>query len=171
MAYSFHLESFETIETEWEHLLPNSVANNIFLTPYWQKTWWESMQADGQELRIVKVMDGDTTIGIAPLLKNGGLITFLGGTDLWDIHDFIVTKGQKDGFFHALMDYLDDEEWSEVRLESLLEGSPTLSHLPALAKDRGYKVEQIHTLTAISERILSSDRRSLLSPPLHYDDT
>ena len=142
MAYSFQLESFQSIETEWEHLLSNSVSNNIFLTPYWQRTWWESMQTAGQELRIVKLMDGDTTIGIAPLLKNGGLITFLGGTDLWDIHDFIVTKGQEDGFFQALMEYLDDEEWSEVRLESILEGSPTLSHLPILAKDRGYRVEQ-----------------------------
>jgi CelD/BcsL family acetyltransferase involved in cellulose biosynthesis len=75
-------------------------------------------------------------------VKDGGLITFLGGTDLWDIHDFIVTKGQEDGFFQALMDYLEGEEWSELKLESLLEGSPTLSHLPTLAQDRGYKVEQ-----------------------------
>ena len=100
------------------------------------------MQPSGQELRIVKFVDGDTTIGIAPLVKSDGLLTFLGGTDLWDIHDFIVTKGNEVGFFQALMDYLEDEEWSEVRLESLLEGSPTLSHLPALAKDRGYKVAQ-----------------------------
>ena len=142
MAYSFQLESFQTIETEWEHLLSNSVANNIFLTPYWQRTWWESMQTAGQELRIVKFVDVDTTIGIAPLVKSDGLLTFLGGTDLCDIHDFIVTKGKEVGFFQALMDYLEDEEWSEVRLESILEGSPTLSHLPALAKDRGYKVEQ-----------------------------
>ena len=142
MAYSFRIESFQSIEAEWEHLLPNSVTNNIFLTPYWQKTWWESMRLDEQELRLVKLMEGDTTIGIAPLLKNQGLISFLGGTDLWDIHDFVVLKGQEDGFFLALMDYLEDEDWTEVRLESLLEGSPTLSHLSPLAQDRGYRVEQ-----------------------------
>lgn len=142
MAYSFSVESFQSIETEWEQLLSNSVANNIFLTPYWQKTWWDNMNTAGQELRIVKIMDGDTTIGIAPMVKTDGLLTFLGGTDLWDIHDFIVAKGHENGFFQALMDYLVNEEWSEVRLESLLEGSPTLSHLPGLAQGKGYKVEQ-----------------------------
>jgi CelD/BcsL family acetyltransferase involved in cellulose biosynthesis len=143
LTYSYHIESFQTIETEWEHLLPSSVTNNIFLTPYWQKTWWESMRIAGQELRIIKLMEGDTTIGIAPLVKNQGMITFLGGTDLWDIHDFVVLKGQENGFFQALMDYLEDEDWTEVKLESLLEGSPTLSHLSPLAQDRGYRVEQL----------------------------
>jgi CelD/BcsL family acetyltransferase involved in cellulose biosynthesis len=143
LDYSFSIENFQTIEAEWEHLLSNSVANNIFLTPYWQKIWWENMHTSGQELRLVKLMEDDTTIGIAPLLKDNGLITFLGGTDLWDIHDFIVTNGQEAGFFQALMCYLEGEEWSELRLESILEGSPTLGHLPALALDKGYKVEQI----------------------------
>ena len=142
MAYSFHTESFQTIQSEWEHLLPNSVANNIFLTPYWQKVWWASMATGSQELKIIKVMEGNTTIGIAPMVSHQGVITFLGGTDLWDIHDFIVLKGQEDGFFHAFMDYLEDEEWTEVRLESLLEGSPTLSHLSTLAVEKGYRVEQ-----------------------------
>lgn len=142
MAYSFYLESFESIEAEWENLLPDGVTNNIFLTPFWQKTWWERMRLDEQELRLVKLTDNDTTVGIAPLLKNQGLITFLGGTDLWDIHDFVVLKGREEGFFHAFMGYLEDEDWTEIRLESLLDGSPTLSHLTSRALDRGYKVEQ-----------------------------
>lgn len=142
MAYSFHMESFQSIEAEWERLLPNSVSNNVFLTPYWQKTWWESMKPPGQELRIIKLMEGDTTMGIAPLVFHQGAITFLGGTDLWDIHDFIVLKGREEGFFQALMDYLEGEEWTEVKMESLLEGSPTLRHLPTLAQDRGFRVEQ-----------------------------
>ena len=142
MAYSFSLESFQTIEEEWERLLPNSVANNIFLTPYWQRAWWESMSATGQELKIVKVVEDEATIGIAPLVKSHGLVTFLGGTDLWDIHDFIVTKGKEEAFLLTFMEYLQGEEWSEVRLESLVEGSPTLRYLPAMAQDRGYTVEQ-----------------------------
>jgi CelD/BcsL family acetyltransferase involved in cellulose biosynthesis len=142
LPYSFSIESFDSIETEWEQLLSNSVSNNIFLTPYWQKTWWNIMSTAGQELKIVKFMHGDTTIGIAPMVKTDGLVTFLGGTDLWDIHDFIVTKGHEDGFFQAFLDYLETEEWSELRLESLLEGSPTLSHLPGLARSKGYRVEQ-----------------------------
>ena len=142
LAYSFHIEDFDTIERDWEHLLPESAVNSIFLTPYWQRTWWESMRSPGQELNLVRLTEGEKTIGIAPLLKDQGVITFLGGTDLWDHHDFVVEKGRESAFFHAPMDYLDEEEWTEVRLESLLEDSPTLSHLLPMATERGYRVEK-----------------------------
>ena len=36
---------------------------------------------------------------------------------------------------------LEDWDWSEVRLESLIEHSPTHSHLPDLARERGYGVK------------------------------
>ena len=142
MAFSFRIESFQDIEKEWERLLPHSVNNNIFLTPTWQKTWWESLKPPGQELRIVRFVDGDTTIGIAPLTSDNGVIAFLGSTDLWDIHDFIVLKGREEDFSRALIEYLDGETWSEVRLESLLEESPALSHFMPLAVEKGYRVER-----------------------------
>ena len=142
MAYSFHLESFQDIEKEWERLLPDSVTNNIFLTPSWQKTWWESVKPSGQELRIVRFAEGDTTFGIAPLIFDSGVITFLGGTDLWDIHDFIVLRGREEDFSKAFLGYLEGEEWSELRLESLLEESPALCHFMPLAVEKGYRVER-----------------------------
>ena len=138
MDLSFNLESFRGVDAEWEGVLAGSDHNNIFLTPQWQGAWWESMGASGQELRIVKVSDSRSTIGIAPLVKDGGLITFLGSTDLWDMHDFIVERGREQDFYCGLMKYLEDEEWSEVRLESLQEASHTLTHLPALALERGF---------------------------------
>ena len=152
MDYSLSLESFRSVEAEWQSILSASDHNNIFLTPYWQEAWWESMGAAGQELRIVKLSDGESAIGIAPLMKSQGLVTFLGSTDLWDMHDFIVVRGREQDFYGGLVDYLDTEEWSEVRLESLPEGSHTLSHLPALALDRGYRVERTEedTLMGVS---------------------
>ncbi len=142
MDLSFRLESFRSVDAEWESILAGSAHNNIFLTPYWQAAWWESMGAAGQELRIVKVLDSEAAIGIAPLMKDGGAITFLGSTDLWDMHDFIVLNGREQDFYRGLTAYLDGEEWSEVRLESLPEASHTLSHLPALAEERGWRVDQ-----------------------------
>ena len=142
MTYSFHLGTFESIESEWNQLLEDSVTNNIFLTPLWQKTWWDTVSPTGQELRLVKVVEGDTTIGIAPLVKQGEAITFLGGTDLWDMHDFIVRKGHEGPFYQALMEYLETEDWKEIRLESLLEESPTISQLTALASEKGYRIDQ-----------------------------
>jgi CelD/BcsL family acetyltransferase involved in cellulose biosynthesis len=142
LALSFSLESFRSVDAEWEEILAGSDHSGIFLTPYWQGAWWESMGDAGQELRLVKFSDGQSTIGIAPLMKDGGLITFLGSTDLWDMHDFIVAQGREQDFYRGFMQYLEDEEWSEVRLESLPQASHALSHLPALALERGRRVEQ-----------------------------
>lgn len=152
MDLSFSLESFRSVDAEWEDILACSDHSSIFLTPYWQGAWWESMGAEGQELRIVKFSDGEATIGIAPLVKDGGLITFLGSTDLWDMHDFIVARGREQEFYRGFMDYLEDEEWSEVRLESLPEASHTLSLLPSLAMERGRRVERVEedTLMGVS---------------------
>ena len=122
--------------------MPGSVFNTIFLTPYWQRTWWESMTPPGQELRLLRFRDEDTTIGIAPLAFHDGALTFLGSTDLWDIHDFVVRKGREDDFFQALGGYLEDEDWSEFRLESLVEDSPTMGRMLGLAEERGFRVEQ-----------------------------
>ncbi len=142
MAYSYSVESFEGIEAEWEGLLQSSVSNTIFLTPYWQKTWWESVRPDGQELKVLRFRDDDTTIGIAPLVLQDGLITFLGSTDLWDIHDFVVMKGREEDFFQAFAGYLEDEDWTEFKLESILEDSPTLEGMLGLAEAKGYRTEQ-----------------------------
>ncbi|MDE2860973.1 MAG: GNAT family N-acetyltransferase [Chloroflexota bacterium] len=152
MDLSFSLESFRSVDAEWQDILACSDHSSIFLTPYWQGAWWESMGADGQELRIVKFTDGESTVGIAPLMKDGGLITFLGSTDLWDMHDFIVVRGREHDFYRGFMEYLEGEEWSEVRLESVPEASHTLSHLPTLAAERGRRVEQVEedTLMGVS---------------------
>ncbi len=142
MAYSYSTESFEGIQAEWEGLLQSSVSNTIFLTPYWQRTWWESMSPSEQELRLLRFRDDDTTIGIAPLAFHDGVLSFLGSTDLWDIHDFVVLKGREDDFFQALAGYLEDEEWTEFRLESLVEDSSTLDRMLGLAEERGFRVDQ-----------------------------
>ena len=142
MAYSYSVESFEDIQAEWESLLQSSVSNSIFLTPYWQKTWWESVRPDGQELRVLRFRDDDSTIGIAPLALQDGLISFLGSTDLWDVHDFVVVKGREEDFFEAFAGYLDDEDWTEFKLESILEGSPTFEGMLGLAEARGYRTDQ-----------------------------
>ena len=152
MDLSFSLESFRSVDAEWQNILACSDHSSIFLTPYWQGAWWESMGADEQELRIIKLSDGETTIGIAPMMKDGGVISFLGSTDLWDMHDFVVARGREQDFYSGFMQYLEGEEWSEVRLESLPEASPTLSHLPALALECGLRVEHVEedTLMGVS---------------------
>ncbi|MCI0441036.1 MAG: GNAT family N-acetyltransferase [Chloroflexi bacterium] len=139
MAYSVNLEDFESVESDWEQLLPQCSANTIFITPLWQKIWWARF-GKGAELRILSIRDDDDIIGIAPLMLKDGVLSFIGDTDLFDYHDFIVAQGNEDIFYNVLCDHLHDMDWRALELKSLPEGSPTLRYISELAGRKGVDV-------------------------------
>ena len=98
------------------------------------------MKSTDQELRLIKLMDSDTILGIAPLLKNNECITFFGSTDLWDVHDFIPLEGKEEDFYKAFLHYLSVEDWSEIILESVGEGSYALEYLVEMSRSAGFSV-------------------------------
>ena len=141
MPPSVRTEPFEEFQAEWEKILPDCCTNNIFLTPWWQRVWWRRF-GEESELRILSVRDDGAVLGIAPLmLSDDRTLRFLGGSDLFDYHDFLVTKGNELSFFGALLDYLSTTDWNAIDLRSVPEGSPTIDYLPSLAEQRGYTVE------------------------------
>ena len=133
-------DQFEEVQDAWEKLLPSCSANNIFVTPWLQQVWWRNF-GGGLELRILSLQDGDRILGIAPLVRDGDVLRFAGGRDLFDYHDFLVVRGEEDSFFKDLFSHLDSEEWRELELLSVPQDSPTLQILPAAAKDHGYDVQ------------------------------
>ena len=114
MSYSFHLTDFDSSESDWKYILTDSTINSVFITPHWQKTWWEGMGSDETDLRLIKVICDDKAIGIAPLIKNNQVISFLGSTDLCDLHDFVMLRGYESQFFQALQDYMAEEKWEHI---------------------------------------------------------
>ncbi len=132
-------QGFEELHEQWERILPYSAANSIFLTPHWQRIWWEEFGADSQLCLLA--IPTDSVHGVAPLMISDGIITFLGDTDLFDYHDFLVPEGLEEGFFHFLVDYLEAMDWRSIDLRSIRGGSPTIGMLSSLAKDKGYEVE------------------------------
>lgn len=143
MPYSVQLEDFEEIESEWERILPDTFANTIFVTPWWQKVWWKHF-GQSANLQILSVRHDYDIIGIAPLMLNDGVLSFLGDTDLFDYHDFLVINGRESEFYNALCEYIVEMDWQSMELKSLREGSPTLEHIKTLAEAKGYKVEIEH---------------------------
>ena len=142
MPVAVRAETFETIWSEWERILPACVANTIFVTPWWQKVWWNNF-GQGNRLWIHSVRDGERVVGVAPLMERNGVMTFVGERDLSDYFDFPVPQGNETAFYSALCDHLADSnlDWNLLDLPSLREDSPTLEYLPALAEKRGLKVE------------------------------
>ena len=140
MAVSVQPESFESIWSRWEEILPSCATDTVFVTPWWQKTWWDNF-GEGYCDRILSVTDGDELLGIAPLMARDGVITFLGDKDLSDYFDFIVPRQHISRFYPALCKYLKGQEWTSLDLNSVPQGSPTLEHLPLLAREQDWEVE------------------------------
>lgn len=113
----------------------------LFLSRQWQEVWWENF-SDGRELTGFTLESPDGATGaIASLSRSGDAIGFVGSPDTFDYNDFLVRPGFEGAFYSSLLDILDGWEWSELRLDSLIEHSPTLAYLPNLAGERGFAVE------------------------------
>ena len=140
MGLSVQIGDFDELREDWEELLTGSANSTIFVTPQWQETWWRHFGMS-HDLRILSIRAGDTVIGIAPLSTDGGTITFLGGTDLFDYHEFVVDPRNQDAFYRTLSDYLVALDWSSLVLTSVSEDSSVLGRLPKLIEERGIKVE------------------------------
>ncbi len=132
--------SFDDAEKEWAALLPRCATDTVFVTPWWQRAWWRCFGAD-YDLRLLAVGDDGARLGLAPLTHRDGVLAFLGDTDLFDYHDFIVPRGNEEPFYDAVLDYLDESGVASLDLKSVPQDSPTLELLPAAAERRGFSVE------------------------------
>jgi len=133
------LTSFEEFRGEWEEILSVSPANTLFLTPQWQEVWWESF-GNGKEMAGFFLGSAETVMGIAPLARSGTTLSFLGNTDTVDYNDFMIAPGYETVFFDTLLDSMEEQQCSTLNLLSLRETSRTLTYLPDLARQRGYRV-------------------------------
>ncbi len=134
------LDSYQCARAHWESILPCCIANTFFMTPQWQQAWWDQF-GDGTEMMLLELTEHGGVTCIAPLARRDRTISFIGGQDLFDYNDFLVSPGSEDSFYTSLMDLLDDEDWDTIDLPSLQGGSPTLSYVPDLAQRRGYSVQ------------------------------
>ncbi len=113
----------------------------LFLSPQWQQIWWRIF-GEGREMSGFRLASNSgETKGIASLCKRGSCLSFVGSPDTFDYNDFLVRPGDEEAFYSVVLDVLDDGEWTELHLDSLIEHSPTLACFPELARRRGYSVE------------------------------
>ena len=156
MGLSIVQEDFDAIAPIWDRLLSSCEHDTLFITPLWQRTWWETLgkgaspssngshragsPGPGPELMLLAIRDGPDAVGIAPLLRNGDTVTFLGDTDVFDYHDFVIRHGYEGPFFSTLCRYLQGQAWKRLYLPSVPEGSPTLECLTQEAARLGWRV-------------------------------
>ena len=141
MTISVRQEDFNSIADEWECILPHTGANTIFITPWWQQLWWRRYGNADTSLEIFSVRDGDSLLGIAPLMVKGDTLSFLGDTDLFEYHDLLVREGCEDDFYGAIWQRIEAMDWRTMELKSLRDSSETLRRFPALAEANGWSAD------------------------------
>jgi len=134
------ITSFQDIQTEWESVLQESPANTLFLTPQWQKVWWDTF-GDGQTMVGFTYPYPEGVAAIASLAKDGDTVSFVGSQDTFDYNDFPIRPGHEIAFYQTLLECMEDQDCRILRLDSLRESSPTLEHFPEIARNKGYTVE------------------------------
>ncbi len=137
---------FTLLSKDWDSILANSEINTIFLTRQWQSIWWHNF-GKGKNLRLFAFRSDDgETLGLAPLYfeqTDGKVLQFIGGRDLCDYLDFIITKGREREVLKAFLYHLSrsDNHFAFLNLYSLPEDSPTLRILQSLRDEAGLRME------------------------------
>jgi CelD/BcsL family acetyltransferase involved in cellulose biosynthesis len=111
-----------------------------FVLLVWLKVWWDIF-GSGHEPFIHSVQEDGKTIGIAPLMKTTGIVSFLGSTDVCDYQDFVTVPGKEKKFFTALLDELKKQGVRSLNLAHVRPDSAVLNFLAPIAQEKGHSVE------------------------------
>ena len=147
--------SFLALEPEWNPLLQESAANNIFLTWEWVSTWQQAFTAE-HTLWLVTVRQSNNghLVGIAPFVvqnkvQSGVLpyreLTFLGSNQAAPDHlDFIVRQGMETAVSPALAAYVWNrrDQWDVLHLNSAVATGTALEQFQHLAPSRWQQSEK-----------------------------
>ncbi len=139
MSYTITQESFDSIASYWTDSSRHLRWDSIFVLPTWLKLWWQEF-GSGSELYLGTVKQGETIIGIAPLLVREGKVSIIGSGDVCDYLDFVVAHGMERDFFSILLDDLGQKGINHLDLRPLRPDSTVLTNLAGIAQNRKYEV-------------------------------
>ena len=137
--YNLTRETFVSLAPAWRELCLRTRANSLFVTPGWIKTWWDKF-GKGTEQYLCAVRDGETVIGVAPLLLRGNRASFIGSPDICDYADFVIAPERERDFFNTLLTNLAESGIASLELLSLRPDSTVLTSLAGIARERGFAV-------------------------------
>ena len=136
---SVAVETFGSLVSSWQDLRQRLRWDSVFVLPCWLQVWWEEFGA-GADLYLAVVRQGETVVGLAPLLVKGETASFIGSADVCDYLDFVLAPGSETHFFEVMLEDLRQKGISRLDLTSLRPDSAAMTHLVGMAENRGYRV-------------------------------
>ena len=128
------------IDVAMDALLSRCVERSPFLHPVWLRTWLSEF-GEGCEPLFLDVGNDELT-AVAPLMRTDDRLTFIGDASICDFMDVLVAPDAGDTVYKALWRRLAAEEWSELDLWGLKEGSRTRDEIARRARAAGHSVAE-----------------------------
>jgi CelD/BcsL family acetyltransferase involved in cellulose biosynthesis len=129
---------------EWRELCSRDPNKHIFMTPGWNRLWWEEF-GSGKDLFLITMSRGDEVVAIVPLYrKQEGekkLLRFIGGISLTDYLGPICAESDRDTVASTLVDWLRDTDvqWDEFDAHNMPVPSGFAEFLVDHLDRRGFK--------------------------------
>jgi CelD/BcsL family acetyltransferase involved in cellulose biosynthesis len=124
------LDFFTEADRDWRRLLSTSGEDDVFLTPEWQQSWWETMGAERKPVFLEARIQG-RVVGIAPLM-----LSTRGRVKKWRKLEFastgpsdrlgILAEDGRADVQTAIWTYVMEQRWWDVlELRDMIKGGPT----------------------------------------------
>lgn len=137
---------FADLKDEWDSVLNDSAADQIFLTWTWLSTWWEAYQP-GHIWSLVMRDEQGQCVGIAPwfmaTLDGRRIVRPIGCVDVTDYLEVIARRGFEDAVYEALAGWLADHaaDFDVIYLCNIPEESPMLNGFTKAIEARPFEVD------------------------------
>lgn len=137
------------IDSEIDCILALGAERNVFMHPVWLRSWLAEF-GDRYEPLLLTCPD-EQRLAVAPLMRDDQRITFIGDPSICDFMDFVIDPAHAGRAYNAIWGQICEEDWTEIDLWGLPEGSATRAAVRALAEGAGHAVSE--DLEAVSPRV------------------
>lgn len=137
--YRVATEGFSSLYDYWRRQESQLDWQCLFVLPPWLKIWWQSFGTNAEQY-LCSVKEGNSLIGISPLMLTDKTAYILGSPDVCDYADFVIQPGKEHLFFNTMLDDLVKKGIHELNLGPLRPDSATFMHLLKISEQRKYQV-------------------------------
>jgi CelD/BcsL family acetyltransferase involved in cellulose biosynthesis len=138
----------QDIDADIDCLLALQRERNVFLHPYWLRAWFGEFGGSREPLLLG--LNNGSALAVAPLMRDDDRLTFMGDASACDYMDILVGADDPRAYEH-LWGVICAEDWQELDLWGLPEGSRTRQWLANLARASGCQV--IEELETVAPRV------------------
>ena len=152
MRVAFSEDPRDFTRRDWSPLVTLDPAGTIFHTPAFLKLYWEEFGEDPEHL-LLAFGEGDdgTPLGAVAFERIGGVLRFLGGTEVTDYLGPVADPEAAPAFAEGLVDaLLGRDDWTEADLRGLPEDRAWLGLLGDAFRSRGLAAEVLEDQNGVA---------------------